>query len=219
MKSLFSFILLLFISCGTQSNKNDDPPQPVVHMFGNSLFAWNDHGVQRALNEYGLDNIADHSVIGETAFQIQMQYLGAINSGQKVDVAIIDAGANDMFLHADSCYGYSRVTYECKKIIETAILKTQYDMITLMKAEGTKKIAVVTPYHLIGVASGFNVVGDYAHTLYPLICYDNTETECVIVDPRQAFDDGKDLFFIDGIHPSVKGDHVLARLILNAFNL
>ena len=52
MKALLCFLFVFFLGCGDDENRMYDITKPnTIHIFGNSMMAWNNHGVRRELDE------------------------------------------------------------------------------------------------------------------------------------------------------------------------
>jgi len=213
MRSVLLILLAFLISCGSGKGPSHGDPASTKHMFGNSMFAFRNHAVQRVLKSKYEADFIDHSVIGAETEQIKMQWLNAIGSGETVKVAVIDGGANDVLISL-SCYVLDDdddIGRECKNVIED-VADTFNSMIRNMIRGGvTKTIILVGSYHPIGLSKGFNKAVDYSYPLFKTIC---KTPECTLIDPRDAFN--KDIFYwFDGSHPSEEGARLLAKLIMD----
>lgn len=227
MKNLFLivFLFLLTTGCGSFTKSSSDPdPTPVAAttkwLFGNSLLAWNDQGIMRDLISLGDTGWQSRAFVGATVSQVTDEYETVLNQGHTVTEAVLDGGANDLFLATSVCYDinndypYGQISPQCQHVLTVAIHNIGH-IIDQMKGSGTtRKIVVIGPYYLRGLAEGYNAAADFAMPLFQSICYDSYTTECSVIDPRQVFlAGGSDYYWLDGIHPSLIGSQILASMI------
>lgn len=202
--SLFIFL----VGCGRSDSYSSLNKTSSVYLFGNSLLAFHDHGVSRWLSVFNPQvNFTDRSYVGALAEAVKMQYADEIRKGNYIETLVVEGGANNVFLHAWWCW--DKVSEECKRVIEYAIGEIG-DLISRAKKNGTKKIILLLPYHLINRAASFNAALDYSIPFWLDICV--RIEGCTVLDLREHFVK-KSLFWIDGVHPSLEGSFLLAKLI------
>jgi lysophospholipase L1-like esterase len=221
MKNLIFITVCLNVitSCGSfNKSKESDFIPPNKYIFGDSLFAWNKQGVKRGLESLGNTGWISEAYVGATVYDIQKEYESVIKLGNSVDEAVINGGANDLLLATPICYSldsypYGSLTDACKTVIISTIEGIDH-IIQQMKEADTHKIVLISPYYPRGLVAGFNQAIDFAAPLFKSICYNENNTQCLFVDPRQVFlDGGSDYYWLDGSHPSPLGSRVLAELI------
>lgn len=185
-----------------------------IHIFGNSVMAWNSHGIGKEIGELynwnGADvTINDYSFTGATVEQIRNQWVRAEGN---LDVVILEGGLNNVFLNAWWCWTPEGkiLNEKCKDVVNAGLLEMHKLMHDIKKA-GASRIALVVPYHVRGLASAFNPALDYSMPLWQYLC---TEEWCSLVElANWICPEDESLYFMDGVHPSSKGSRRIARAI------
>jgi lysophospholipase L1-like esterase len=212
---------LLVSSCGIGDAKTESVPPATIQMIGNSIFAWNHHGIRAELDELynGLEDkhrtiVNDVAVVGSTINYITEQWNKVRGA---YDVVILDGGANDAFFNAWWCWTQEgkEIHDQCKVVIEDASQRLGH-LIQDIRSSGVKRVVLVVPYHLRGPAKNFNPVLDYSIPLWPALC---PAPWCTLADLSNWIKpEDESLYYIDGIHPSSKGSRRIARVIYNLIN-
>jgi lysophospholipase L1-like esterase len=221
--TVFSFFLF---SCGDDITtiQNVENKPTYIHIFGNSMMAWNNHGIGKELDElYNWTSkdqkveFYDYAFVGAMTGQIRNQWERAKENGEQPDIAIVEGGANNAFINAWWCwlpFG-QEINEECKNVLKNAAMDMS-DLILDLKAHNVNKVVLVIPYHVRGVAAPFNPALDYGIPLFKEIC---PEAFCSIAELSHWISpDDESLYFIDGVHPSQKGSRRIARVLFNTLN-
>jgi len=221
MRMLFSIFMLMLVGCGDiiQIKIVEEEPR-TLHIFGNSMMAWNEHGVRRELDELynWVGNrviINDSAFVGATVEQIHAQYTRAKDRGEIVKTAIVEGGANNIFLNAWWCWTNEgdELNDRCKEVVDLAINNLSL-LVQDIHNNGAERIVLLVPYH--DIFPSFNAAIDYSLPKWPSIC---PESWCSLVELSSwIHPDDSSLYWIDGIHPSGKGSRRIARVIYNTLN-
>lgn len=217
---LLAVFLFTVTGCGDVTMTIVEQPK-TIRMVGNSMFAWNDHGIRKELDELynwrgGDTVITDAAFVGATAEMIQRQWFQT--KGGDIDVAIMDGGANNVFINAWWCWDLRKgePSDKCKEVVDGAV-KVLEETLNDMQEGGVRHAVFIVPYHVRGPAAGFNNALDYAILRLPSVC---KKPWCSLVELSNFITpDDDSLYFLDGVHPSSKGSRRIARVIYNTLNI
>lgn len=187
---------LLFSTCGLGNE---------IHIFGDSIFATQDKGIRRELQNITGYAIADHSQTGKWVWEIKEQYLA--NRDSDLHTAVIDGGGNDMF--GSNCK--NNVSDQCKQAFNNAsnILTELYQ---IMYEDGVSCIVYLGGHYPMGWSAGYDQAVDYAYDVLSPIC-EKSPVPCYSVDIREQFKGQSGWFNWDGVHPNNVGVRKMAERI------
>ena len=125
----------------------------------------------------------------------------------------MDGGGNDILGSArNDCMS---VNENCQNVI-IDLVEGMKNLWNTMLEDGVQNVVYLGFYHPTGWSSGLSGSVDFGMDLIIDAC-ENSEMNCILVDPREAFSARNDLVSWDGIHPTWQGSRLLAEMLNEAF--
>lgn len=182
--------------------------QDHIILIGDSIFSKNGEIKLYLEENKGLD-IVSYAQSGAKMDEVIDQYYAAdlsLSNG----VVLMNGGGNDILQdNYLNCRFFNRT---CREVIDETLAKNE-DLFMQMAEDGIQDVIFLSYYYTTGIAGGLDRAVDYAAIKLEEICEFSPYINCHMVDPRDEFRSGSNLIIWDGIHPTVKGSHLLAELI------